>query len=49
VGKPMPRTKHYTELQASLARMIERVIFNNADPKQALDQAAEEFTRASKS
>ena len=48
-GKPMPRTKHYTELQAALARMIERVIFSNADPKQALDQAAEEFERASKS
>jgi hypothetical protein len=25
------------------------VILNNADPKQALDQAAEEFVRASKS
>jgi multiple sugar transport system substrate-binding protein len=49
VGKPMPRTKHYTELQAALARMIERVVFNNADPKQALDQAAEEFDRAAKS
>jgi multiple sugar transport system substrate-binding protein len=49
VGKPMPQTKHYTELQASLARMIERVIFNNADPKQALDQAAEEYNRAAKS
>jgi maltose-binding protein MalE len=48
-GKPMPRTKHYTELQAALARMTERVIFSNADPKQALDQAAEEFERASKS
>ena len=45
----MPRTKHYTELQAALARMIERVIFSNADPKQALDQAAEEFERAAKS
>ena len=48
-GRPMPRTKLYPELQAALARMIERVIFNNADPKQALDQAAEEFERASKS
>jgi multiple sugar transport system substrate-binding protein len=49
VGKPMPRTKLYPELQAALARMIERVIFNNADPKQALDQAAEEYERAAKS
>jgi hypothetical protein len=29
--------------------MIDRVILNNADPKQALDQAAEEFIRATKS
>ena len=42
----MARTHHYGELQAALARMIDRVILNNADPKQALDQAAEEFIRA---
>jgi len=28
--------------------MIDRVILNNADPRQALDQAAEEFARASR-
>jgi len=46
VGKPLARTTSYGELQGSLVRMIDRVILNNADPKQALDQAAEEFTRA---
>jgi len=49
VGKLMPATKNWPELQASLARMIERVILGNADPKAARDQAAEEFTRATKS
>jgi hypothetical protein len=45
----MARTTHYGELQAALTRVIDRVILNNADPKQTLDQAAEEFIRASKS
>jgi multiple sugar transport system substrate-binding protein len=49
VGRPLARTAHYGELQAALARMIDRVILNNADPKAALDQAAEEFVRASRS
>ncbi len=48
ISKPLPRTPYYAELQASLARMIERVILNSADPKQALDQAAAEFERAAK-
>jgi multiple sugar transport system substrate-binding protein len=46
VGRPMAQTHHYAELQSALARMIDRVILNNADPKQALGQAAEEYTRA---
>jgi multiple sugar transport system substrate-binding protein len=49
VGRPLARTTSYGEMQAALARMIDRVILNNADPKQALDQAAEEFIRATKS
>lgn len=49
VGRPMPRTRHYAELQASLARMIERVILGGAEPKRGLDQAAEEFSRATRS
>jgi multiple sugar transport system substrate-binding protein len=49
IGRPLARTTHYGEMQAAVARMIDRVILNNADPKQALDQAAEEFIRASKS
>ena len=48
VGRPVPRTTHYPELQAALKRMMDRVILNNADPKQALDQAAEEYTRAAR-
>ena len=49
VGRPMPRTRHYVELQAALARMIERVILGDAPPRRALAQAAEEFTRATRS
>jgi len=48
VGRPVPRTTHYPELQAALKRMMDRVILNNADPKQAMDQAAEEYTRAAR-
>jgi ABC-type glycerol-3-phosphate transport system substrate-binding protein len=48
ISRPLSRTPHFAELQAALARMIERVILNNADPKPALDQAAAEFERAAK-
>ncbi|HYM71308.1 MAG TPA: extracellular solute-binding protein [bacterium] len=48
IGKPLARTANYPELQSSLVRMIERVILNGGDPKQALDQAAEEYVRAAK-
>jgi multiple sugar transport system substrate-binding protein len=47
VGRPLGRTTHYGELQTILARMIDRVVLNNADPKQSLSQATEEFNRAS--
>jgi len=47
-GRPVARTTHYPELQPIIARMIDRVILNNADPKQSLDQAASEFAAASK-
>lgn len=33
-------------MSKQLARMIGRVILNNADPKQALDQAADEYAAA---
>ncbi len=46
IGRPVARTTHYQELQTILSRMIDRVILNNADPKQALDQAAGEYARA---
>jgi multiple sugar transport system substrate-binding protein len=48
IGKPRARTTNYGELQTILARMSDRVIQNNADPKQALDQAAQEFIRTTK-
>ena len=47
-GRPVARTTHYPELQPIISRMIDRVILNNADPQQALDQAAAEFVQASK-
>ncbi len=46
IGRPLARSTHYPELQASIVRMIERVVLNNADPKQALDQAAAEYSAA---
>lgn len=48
ISRPLARTPHYAELQAALARMVERVIFAQVDPKAALDQAAGEFERAAK-
>ena len=48
IGRPLARTPHFAELQGALARMIERVILNKADPKAGLDQAAAEFERATK-
>lgn len=46
ISRPLARTPHYAELQAALARMVERVIFGQVEPKAALDQAAGEFERA---
>jgi multiple sugar transport system substrate-binding protein len=46
IGKPRARTTHYGELQTIVMRLGDRVILNNADPKQALDRAADEFARA---
>jgi hypothetical protein len=48
IGKPLARTRHFAELRGALARMVERVILNNAEPKSALDQAAAEHERAAK-
>ena len=46
IGRPLARSTHYPELQSSIVRMVERVILHNADPKQALDQAAQEYGAA---
>lgn len=48
VGRPSARSAHYRELQSAIARMTDRVILNNADPQQALDQAANEYAAAYK-
>jgi multiple sugar transport system substrate-binding protein len=48
ISRPLARTPHFAELQAALARMIERVVLNKGDPKLALDQAAGEFERATR-
>jgi ABC-type glycerol-3-phosphate transport system substrate-binding protein len=48
ISKPVARTQYYVELQSALARMIERVILNNAEPRAALQQAAAEYERAAK-
>jgi hypothetical protein len=48
VGRALGRTLYQTELQAILARVIDRVALGSDDPKRALDQAVEEFNRAAK-
>lgn len=48
IGRPLARSTHYPELESALARMIGRVFLENADPKQALDQAAAEYAAAYK-
>jgi multiple sugar transport system substrate-binding protein len=48
IGRPLARTAHFAELQGAVARMIERVVLNKAEVKPALDQAAAEFERATK-
>lgn len=45
-GRPVARSTHYTELRAALAKMIDRIFLNGADPKRALDQAAGEYAAA---
>lgn len=47
IGRPMARSQHFVELQSAIARAVDRVILENADPKQSLDQAASEYVRAS--
>lgn len=46
VSRPLARSTRYPELQGALDRMIDRVFLNDADPKQALDQAADEYAAA---
>jgi multiple sugar transport system substrate-binding protein len=41
------RTEFAAQLETAMKAAIERVVFENQDPKASLDQAAEEFTKAS--
>ncbi|HSF05987.1 MAG TPA: extracellular solute-binding protein [Methylomirabilota bacterium] len=46
IGRPMARSQNFNELQAAIARAVDRVVLQGADPRRSLDQAAEEFNRA---
>ncbi len=46
---PRARTENFNEYQAALARASQRVLFENADAKESLDQAAAEYDAATKS
>jgi multiple sugar transport system substrate-binding protein len=48
IGRPMVRTDHFNEFEDAIGRAIQRAVFTGADPKQSLDQAATEFSRALK-
>jgi len=47
IGRPLGRTIYYADLQTIIARMVDRVILKDADPKTALTEATDEFVRAS--
>ena len=46
IARPMARSQHFVELQSAIARAVDRVVLDNVDPKQSLDQAAADYTRA---
>jgi multiple sugar transport system substrate-binding protein len=48
IGQPLPRSENFNELQSSVARAVERIVYDNMDPKQSLDQAVAEFERVVK-
>lgn len=47
VGRPLGRTTYYADLQTIIARMVDRVVLKDVDPKAALAEAQAEFLRAS--
>ena len=47
VGRPLGRTTYYADLQTIIARMVDKVVLKDVDPKSALAEAEQEFTRAS--
>ena len=47
VGRPLGRTTYYADLQTIIARMVDKVVLKDVDPRSALAAAEQEFTRAS--
>jgi multiple sugar transport system substrate-binding protein len=47
VGRPLGRTIYYVDLQTIIARMVDKVVLKDVDPKSALAEASDEFIRAS--
>ena len=47
VGRPLGRTTYYADLQTIIARMVDKVVLKDVDPKSALAEAQDEFIRAS--
>jgi ABC-type glycerol-3-phosphate transport system substrate-binding protein len=45
-GYPLPRTTHWTELQNAIAAAVQRVAFENVDPRASLEQAQQEYEGA---
>ena len=45
-GRALARTEHAAELDIALQRAVERVLYENQDPKASLDQAAADFNQA---
>ena len=46
IARPMARSQNFIELQSAIARAVDRVVLDNVDPKQSLNQAAAEYERA---
>lgn len=45
-SRPLPRTQYWSQLQAAFVGAVERVAYEDADPKASLDQAVQEYLAA---
>jgi len=45
-SRPLPRTRYWSQLQSAFVGAVERVAYEDADPKASLDQAAQEYLAA---